>query len=424
VKGFLDTLSSHPVARQWLPRNLDYYLKGGGSLLLNHLVGLALGLLTTYLFTNYTSQQTYANFGYVLSILGIASLSALPGVDNAISHATAKGYDGALRYGTRLRVKWSLLGVVGMLIWAGILYGSGRTSEAAVVAACSFMVPLLYPFASVFSYLQGKEKFSQYALMNLAIETAKTIMLAVVLLVVGINGTGVIFLFFLAMGLSYLVINRYYVSRSGGEVGPDFGEVSRNLTGAAALAIIAGQSDRLIIGTFLGMGNMAAYNLGFTLTEPLRGFGTLAGRLLFPQIVQSDATAPLFLRKYGLGLLLLAGGLSGLILAYWIGFPLVQPLLFPGYSHAVMMTRWLVVAAAISIFDIVVVQVLWGLKNLRAIYLTQMVFPIQRIALLALGGYWRGIEGILVAQVVHYMLCGFLIIGLWIRASFRQRSSL
>jgi hypothetical protein len=59
----LEALRRERLARRWLPRNLRYYLKGGSSLAINQVVGLALGLLTTFLFTRYTSQDTYANFG-------------------------------------------------------------------------------------------------------------------------------------------------------------------------------------------------------------------------------------------------------------------------------------------------------------------------------------------------------------------------
>jgi O-antigen/teichoic acid export membrane protein len=418
MKNYLDSLRRHPNARLWLPRNLRYYLSGGGALVINHAGGLILGVVTTYLFTNYTSKETYASFGYALTILAVAALSALPGVDTAILHDTAKGHDGALPYGTTLRLRGSVLGVVGMLVWAGILWLSGRSGEATTIAACSLLVPLLYPFASVFSYLQGKQKFKEYAALSLAIEAVKTVVLAVVVVVLGLGGTPPIFLFFLAMGLSYWLLHRYYTLGIESRPGPEFQAVSRNLTGAAVLATIASQLDRLIIGTFFAATTMAGYNLAFTLTEPLRGFGTLAGKLLFPQVVKSDATAPLFLRKYGIGLGLLAAGLGGLVAIYWIGFPIIQPILFPGYDNATMMSRWLVVATAIAIFDIVASQALWGLKNLRAVYFTQVAFPIQRIVLLAIGGYWQGVTGILAGQVIHYALCALIIFALWANASW------
>lgn len=409
------------LARKWLPRNLPYYLKGGSSLVFNHTAGLLLGFFTTYVFTNYTSQQTYANFGYVLAVLSIASLAALPGVDTAVLYAAAKGYDGALPAGARLRLKTSLLGTAGMLLWAGFLYAVGRSSEAAVVAWCSPLVPLLYPFSSVFSYLQGKERFTEYTLANLAVEVAKTAAVAIVAIGLGLNGPPVILSLFLVMGLSHLLLTRAYSQGLGGDPGPEFASLGRTLTGVAVVGAVAGQLDRLIVGTFFSVSSMAAYNLGYTLTSPLRGFGVLAGRLLFPQIVRSDAAAPLFVRKYGLGLALLLVGLAGLVAAYWVLFPLVQPALFAGYEATIPMIRWLIVATALGIFDIVAAQALWGLKELRIVYITQTLFPIQRILLLALGGSLAGISGILISQVVHYSVSALVIIAFWIGKSRRRR---
>lgn len=403
-------------------RTIWDYAHGGSHLALSHAADLALGLLAAYLFTNFTSQETYARFGYVLSVLALASLAALPGVDTAVLYAAAKGNDAALAHGTRLRLKSSLLGTLAMLAWAAALASIGRSAEAAVVAWCSLLVPLIYPFSTVFSHLQGKKRFAEYALANVAIETAKTLAVAAAVLILGLDGIPVILAPFLVMAGGYLLLTAIYQAGIAGEVGPEFGSIGRTLTGSAVIATVAGQFDRLIVGTFFSPASMAAYNLGFTLTSPLRGFGSLAGRLLFPQVVRSDATAPLFRRKYGLGLLALAMGLVTLVVAFWMLFPRVQPLLFPGYEASVPITRWLIVATALGIFDTVAAQALWGLKDLRAVYLTQTAFPIQRIVLLALGAAWQGVPGILAAQVAHYALSALTIVGLWLGVSARRRN--
>jgi hypothetical protein len=78
------------------------------------------------------------------------------------------------------------------------------------------------------------------------------------------------------------------------------------------------------------------------------------------------------------------------------------------------------VATALAAFDLVAIQVLWGLKDLRPLYLTQSVFPIQRVALLAAGGGWLGVPGILAGQVAHYGLCAVAILAIWSRAARRR----
>ena len=406
-----------------MPRDLEYYIRSGGSLSLGHAIGLGLGLLTTYVFTNFTSQRTYAHFGYVLAVLSVASLAALPGVDSAILHAVARGRAGALGPGTRLRLKASFLGTFGMLLWSALLGATGRRDEAAVVAWCSLLVPLIYPFTSVFSFLQGQGRFVEYTLANLAIEIAKTAAVALAALALGLDGTPVILAPFLAMGLGYFLLTRYYDAGAPTfEPGPEFRSLGRALTGAAALGTIAGQVDRFLVGTFFGPAAMAAYHLAFSLTYPLRGFGTLAGQLLFPRIVSSGSTAPGFRRKYGLGLSALATALIGLVAGYWLIFPVIQRHLFPGYEDAVPIARWLIVATSLAIFDTVAGQALWGLEDLRGVKWTQSFFPLQRMAFLAMGGYAAGVPGILAGQVAHYALSASILIGFWVRG-FRPRGS-
>jgi O-antigen/teichoic acid export membrane protein len=404
----------------WLPRDVEYYLRSGGFLLAGLVADLVTGLITAYIFANFTSPQTYATFGYVVAVLAVASLGALPGIDAAVLRAVAQGHDAALVAGTRLRLKASFIGAGGMASWAGVLFWAGRDIDALAVAGCSILVPLIYPFATVFAFLQGKRRFAEYARANVLIEVAKTVSVGAAALASAWNGLPVILAPFVVMSLGHWMLNHRYSAGVRGEPGPDFARLGRVLTATACLAVVAGQIDRLLIGTFFAPTAMAAYNLGFTLTFPLRGLGGLVAKLVLPRVIDSDATAPGFRRRYGVGLAMVAILLGLVIAAYWMVFPLIQPLLFPGYEDTTPIVRWLAVATALAAFDLVAIQVLWGLKDLRPLYLTQSVFPIQRVALLAAGGGWFGVPGILAGQVAHYGLCAVAILAIWSRAARRR----
>jgi O-antigen/teichoic acid export membrane protein len=307
-----------------------------------------------------------------------------------------------------------------MLAWAAVLVALGRHTEATVVAACAPLVMLLYPFAGVFAFLQGKGRFGDYTVANLAVEGGRTAILALAVVVLGIDGAGAILVLFGSMGVFYLIVHLVHSRGLQGQAGPGFVTMGRNLTGTAALATVAGQMDRLLVGTFFPPAAMAVYNLGFTLTDPLRSFGALGAKLLFPQVVRADASAPRFVRKYGLGLLILAGALAALVGLYWVLFPLIQPWLFPGYEGAVAITNWLIVASALSIFTTVESQALWGLSDLRAVYSARIVLPVLRLVLLLVGGYGFGVPGILAAQVLHPALAALIIGGFWLVALYRR----
>lgn len=406
---------------KWIPRDAGYYLKGGSSLFLNEITGMALGLLTTYLFTNYTSKETYGNFGYLLSVLGVASLTALPGVNTAIMYSTAKGYSGALRYGTWLRLRTVWLGVVGMLVVAVGLALANRTSTASYVAIGAVLLPLIHGFTGFSAFLQGQARFGEYAVVNLLIEVGKVVTMLLAVFILHLDGVPLVGTFFLAIAFLTTATCLPYIALSRGERGPQFDTMGRTLTGAAVLATLAQQADRLIVGTFLGMGSMAAYNLGFTLTDPLRNFGKLVARLLFPKIVHMDALAPLFLKKYALALALLAATLGLLVIVYWVGFPIIQPIFFKEYSETVNIVRWLIVATALAILDIVAIQTLWGLHDLRPLYATQFIFPMLRIAMLGIGAWLFGVKGILGSQLIYHSLVAMTIAGILVSALARQQ---
>ena len=71
----------------------------------------------TYLLT----KEVYGQYQFVLSVLSLASVAALPGMRPAIVRAVAKGFDSTYKAALKLIFKRSLLGSVGILIFT--IYG-------------------------------------------------------------------------------------------------------------------------------------------------------------------------------------------------------------------------------------------------------------------------------------------------------------
>jgi O-antigen/teichoic acid export membrane protein len=404
-----------------LPKGMGYYLKGAGSLLISQGASIVLGLLSTYLLTNYAARETYASYGYVWSVLGIAGLAALPGVDSAIQYAAARGYKGALRYGTFLRLKTSVLGVAGMLLLAVGLRVSGRVTTAQAAAIGAVFLPLTHGFNGYAAHLQGQGRFTEYATVSLLVDIGRLVLTAIAVIILRLDGVALIgVLLFATGGLTAATCLRY-LRQSYGEPGPEFHTVSRSLSISAVLGALSYYADRLIIGTFFGPEQMAGYVLGITLTEPLRNVGSVLAKLVFPKVVRTGLHTVLFLRRLYVVLGLLACGLAAVVVVFWLGFPLLQPTVFPQYVNAVLIVRWLIVAAALGAYDLVAIQVLWGLPDLRPIYATQIAFPLVRIAALSLGAWRLGFMGILWGQVAYYSLATAFLCAVLLVLALRAR---
>ena len=96
--------------------DLDYYIRNSFYLITARGVIMACGLLLSVTFARLVSQETYGQWNYLLSIIGICAILTLPGMNTAITQAVATGNDRVLIEGTKQRFKWSLLG---SLILAG-----------------------------------------------------------------------------------------------------------------------------------------------------------------------------------------------------------------------------------------------------------------------------------------------------------------
>jgi F0F1-type ATP synthase assembly protein I len=71
----------------------------------------------------------------------------------------------------------------------------------------------------------------------------------------------------------------------------------------------------------------------------------------------------------------------------------------------------------------VAMQILWGFADLRPLYVTQIVLPIARLAVLGVGAWRWGIAGILGGQVVFYVAVAAFVVGYVLVLAFHRRRS-
>jgi len=84
--------------------------KGGVAL-------ISIGLLSAFAYL--ASKETFGTYQYVLSIVGIISIFALPGMYPALIRAVAQGKEGEFGKVAKEKIKWGLLGTVGLFLISG-----------------------------------------------------------------------------------------------------------------------------------------------------------------------------------------------------------------------------------------------------------------------------------------------------------------
>ena len=137
-------------------KNIFYMMIGSG-------VYMASAFLLSVAFARLAPQEVYGQFNYVLSIMGLIAILALPGINTAITQAVAKGDEGVFTRGTKTKIKWAIWGSL-VSIGFGVYYYVTGSSQLAI---CFFAAALLFPgheaFDSYRAFLNGKKDFKQDA---------------------------------------------------------------------------------------------------------------------------------------------------------------------------------------------------------------------------------------------------------------------
>ncbi len=91
--------------------DLAYFVKGGLWLTLPLVFSSLLGLVRAAFFARLSDQELYGQFGFVVGVMGLFAILALPGMGVALTQTVARGNHGALVDAARAICRWGWLGL-------------------------------------------------------------------------------------------------------------------------------------------------------------------------------------------------------------------------------------------------------------------------------------------------------------------------
>src|SRR3989344_3111426 len=99
--------------------DVRYVARGSFWLGMTQVTSVIVGIAMTAGFANLISPETFGLYRYILSVYGILAMAGLPGVATGVLQAVSTGYEEALLQGFKLKLRWSLLGSLASLGYAG-----------------------------------------------------------------------------------------------------------------------------------------------------------------------------------------------------------------------------------------------------------------------------------------------------------------
>jgi len=385
----------------WLGVDLGYYLRNNIYLITAQGIILLCGLASSIVLARLLPKETYGQYNYIFSVIGILAISSLPGMAVAIMHAAANNHDRVLISGTRTRLKWSLIGAAVCLLVGLYYYSRGETLLAMSFVGASWLFPLYSSLDGFYPFLNGRKRFDLSSRYRSAYWISLT--LAVILTVYLTRNLLLIVTAYLATATMLEVLFLLHTIKKGNlNQGEDKAAITygKQLTGIQAIGIAVLQFDKLIIGVALGYSELAIYSIAAMISNLPYILVQSVSTTIFPKMATMEEDIAYTEVKTRLPWLMI-----GMIAICGVGAllaPLVIPWLYSiKYLDSVLYTQLLFIPVIAGTPAMVLRHgVLQARKKTRTLFKLNMLVSIFELAVMVLFTLKFGLLGIVVARTL------------------------
>jgi len=363
--------------------------------------------------THLGTQGMLADYRLALSAVGVATIVALPGAATAVSRSAAAGHSVAFELARR-RLAWAFVGAAGLALTAAVLLVISRRSTAlAVLAAAAVFVPWVVSDLAG-AHLIGTRRFSTYLRLQLVVQTATALWIAIALLVEPGDAwalvAGYLGVTALVQGSALLRLPR----RPDTDALRDCYRYGKRLSRINVLSAIDLQLDVLLTAVLLSRPDVALLAVARTGGQFMKALWYLVAQAnigRFSTLREDDSRhAALVLGLWLTPVFALICGISAALC------PWVVPAIFgQSYAGAVTVAQLLLLVPVVGAVGACLELHLKAHAGVRELYILHIVKPVSSfvclpIAIWTLGLVGVGIEALLIAAL-YTVLTAVLVLG-------------
>jgi len=265
--------------------DLNYFVKGGVWLSLGQGFNLLKSFILSIVFANILSVGVFGEYSFIMSILGIAGIFALPGMKNAVIQATAKGYDGTYFKAIKQIFNWSWLGSLFLLIFSTYEYCIGSFDMALIFLIVASILPI-YSISGFYSaLLNGKKKFNIFVKLSSLFNIISTIFIVlavfltqkafwVVIVTLSIQ--------ILVQGFYSLIYMKKFIKNKKVDIeGIKFGKLTSLSMGFSNIAF---RLDNIVVALLLGYEELAIFIIVTAIPNQLKALMNTFTPMMLPKL--------------------------------------------------------------------------------------------------------------------------------------------
>ncbi|AXI24948.1 polysaccharide biosynthesis protein [Methanofervidicoccus sp. A16] len=392
--------------------DLPYFIKGGFWLGVSRIFLIIKGFLLSVMLANMLSKESFGEYNFVMTILILAGIFALPGMGVAVVQAVTKGYEGTYFKALREVFKYSWIGSLFLLVVSVYEYYIGNFDLSIIFVIISSLFPF-YSISGYYSYFfNGKKRFDILAKITSLFAVLSTLFVIIFLLI-----TRSVFWIVLITVLSQILICGYfsifYVKNFIERNKVDLSSIKfgKNISKSMVLSGISANFDSLIIAHFLNFSDLAIFRVIMTLPSQFELLVNTFSPLILPKMASSNLSKRDVLIHFKKFLLMIIG----LICVYIVVAPIVYYIFYPKYFEY----TWLSLLYSLTFINFLYLlpyNYLIKEKKRELINKFNTFSALLLIMLSFIGVFYYGLFGAVMARVIYSIVVILFITLLFLRA--------
>lgn len=383
-----------------------YIIKHGSYLMIGNIISIVSSFLLSITFARLLSQEVYGQYNYILSIMAILAISSLHGINTAIIQGVSRGFDGVLKKGLEIKLKWGLLGSIGSIgvalyFW---LQGNGQFTIAFLIIA--IFLPLFKGGEIYQSYLDGKKLFGKRATYSTLIQVLSTVIIIFTLFLTK-NLIILILVYFLSYSLLrvlflFLIIKK---TKPNSINNPEFITYGKHLSLMGIVGLVAQQIDKILLFNFIGPIQLAIYSFATLPVEHIRTPLQFIQEIALPKLSnQPNENIKKTLPKK---LFIIIIVIITIIVLYYIVSPYFFQIFYPQYTESVFYSRLFSLTLLVFPVSMMTLSIQARMQT-KELYKISIINPAFQIILMIVLIPSYGILGAIIAKLISQIFYFFL----------------
>lgn len=344
-----------------------------------HILILIIGVITSAIWTRYTTVEIYGKYQLVMSFISIVAVLSIPGFSMSAQLSAAKEKHGNLEILFKKKIYISFISTV-ILVGIGLYYQIFKNDEE--IAYMLYIVSFIYPFYNLRSiwesWLTAIGEYKKLSIIQINYALIGLLSLVISLIIIE-NIYLVILITFSSVAVANVFIIKYFQKRIVNNTKDDeLINYGYKLSWAMIIPVVM-SFDKLIISEYLTIEDVAIYSIAMLFPSYVKTLYSIISRIITPSISSANSIkeAWKYLKPKLLKISILFF-IIGIVGFFTIEY-LIHILYTDKYSESAVYAKWLWLFITLGTPVTYLADILRAQKRLKFEYISYFVVPIIKI---------------------------------------------